>query len=95
MATTTLIRPAPATARPNRSRAPAPTARPIFRPRADTGSDFLARLDRMGYERRLAAYRAGRFGRRERAIWAARFPEEVPQINGEVEWIAVALADLD
>ena len=33
----------------------------------------------MGYERRLAAYRWGKFNRRERAIWAARFPNEVPR----------------
>ena len=49
----------------------------------------------MGYERRLAAYRRGEFSRRQRTIWAARFPEEVPLVNGEFEWIALAMADLD
>ena len=56
---------------------------------------FVIRLERMGYERRLAAYRRGEFSRRQRTIWAARFPEEVPIVNGEFEWIGAAMADLD
>jgi hypothetical protein len=35
------------------------------------------------------------FTPRQRAIWAARYPEEVPLVNGEFEWIALASADLD
>jgi hypothetical protein len=44
---------------------------------------------------RLRAYRSGAFDRRERTIWAARFPEEAPILNGELEWIARDMADLD
>jgi|GEM_PF-375754 len=44
---------------------------------------------------RLRAYRSGVFTRRERTIWAARFPEEAPLLNGELEWIARDMGDLD
>lgn len=33
------------------------------------------------------------FDRDQSAIWAGRYPEEVPTVNGEVEWIALRLAD--
>lgn len=56
---------------------------------------FFERLCEMGYARRLAMYRRGDFSRSQRSIWAARFPEEVPLLNGEFEWIALAMADLD
>ena len=55
---------------------------------------FLARLDRMRPEERLRAARF-EFDRTKRAIWAGRYPAEVPTVNGEVEWIALGLADLD
>jgi hypothetical protein len=44
---------------------------------------------------RLLAARRGTFTRSERALWARTYPDEVPLINGEVEWIALRLADLD
>lgn len=76
----------------------------VSRPASDATSDdltpaerhkaFLARLDRMRPEERLRAARF-EFDRTERAIWAGRYPEEVPTVNGEVEWIALGLADLD
>lgn len=56
---------------------------------------FLVRLDRMGPSQRLRAYRSGAFSRAERARWACRYPEEVPTVNGEIEWIALTSADLD
>jgi hypothetical protein len=56
---------------------------------------FLARLARMRVEERIRASREGGFTVWERSIWAARFPEQVPLINGEFEWIALGLADLD
>ncbi len=56
---------------------------------------FLCRLARMSLEERVRASRYGGFTRWERWVWAARFPEQVPLINGEYEWIAVAGADLD
>lgn len=57
--------------------------------------DFPVILDRMTPVERLRAYRSGAFDRREVAIWAARFPEEAPLLNGELEWIARDMADLD
>lgn len=49
---------------------------------------FLAILSRMASAERISASRHGGFTRHERSIWAARFPEEVPLLNGELEWIA-------
>jgi len=43
---------------------------------------------------RLAAFRTS-FTSHERAIWAARYPDEVPLVNGEYEWIALLSADRD
>ncbi|HEY4779225.1 MAG TPA: hypothetical protein VIH47_06510 [Solirubrobacterales bacterium] len=56
---------------------------------------FLARLARMRVEERIRASREGGFTAWERAVWAARYPGQVPLINGEFEWIALGLADLD
>lgn len=56
---------------------------------------FLARLDRMTPRQRVQASRDGGFTRQERARWACRYPEEVPTVNGEIEWIALGSADLD
>lgn len=55
----------------------------------------VERLATRGPKGRLTAYRSGRLSRRERTIWACRYPEEVPLLNGEVEWIALRMADLD
>jgi hypothetical protein len=49
----------------------------------------------MSVEERINASRNGGFTRHERSIWAARHPEQVPLIDGEFEWIARSLADLD
>lgn len=49
----------------------------------------------MSSDQRLCAARAGTLTRAERAAWAARFPDEVPLLNGEFEWISLRLADLD
>lgn len=56
---------------------------------------FLARLARMSVEERIRAAREGGFTPWERSIWAARFPEQVPLVNDEFEWIALDLADLE
>jgi hypothetical protein len=56
---------------------------------------FIRRLESMTAARRLLASRDGSFTRAERALWAAHYPEEVPLVNGELEWIALSLADLD
>jgi hypothetical protein len=55
---------------------------------------ILARLDRMTSDERIRASRYS-FNAWERQVWAGHFPEEVPLINGEVEWIALRSADLD
>lgn len=54
----------------------------------------VARLDRLGTAGRLAQYRAGKLSRADLSVWAARFPDEVPTVNGELEWIGLTLADL-
>jgi len=58
-------------------------------------NDFLSVLSRMTPQERISASRHGGFTRWERWVWAARFPDEVPLVNGEYEWIARGLADLD
>jgi hypothetical protein len=51
---------------------------------------FLAELRRMTPEERIRASRYS-MNRREYWIYAARFPDEVPTINGELELIAATL----
>lgn len=55
---------------------------------------FLARLARMTPEERIRASRYS-FKAWERQVWAGHYPDEVPLVNGEVEWITLRLADLD
>lgn len=55
---------------------------------------FIAELDRMSPRERLRASRY-RFERWQRTLWAAHYPEEAPLVNGEYEWVATRLADLD
>lgn len=64
-------------------------------PAPSRAEGFLQRLESMSPNERLAAYRSGHFSRSERSLWARTFPDEVPVVNGEVEWIALGLADLD
>lgn len=56
---------------------------------------FASVLARMTPEERISASRHGGFTRWERWVWAARYSEEVPLVNGEFEWIACNMADLD
>lgn len=56
---------------------------------------FASVLRRMTSAERISASRHGGFTRWERCVWAARYPEEVPLVNGEFEWIACNMADLD
>jgi hypothetical protein len=81
---------------PTETETPAPAERTDAATRGSYEEPDLPRiLDRMTPVERLRAYRSGAFDRRERTIWAARFPEEAPLLNGELEWIARDLADLD
>jgi hypothetical protein len=44
-------------------------------------------LEQMTPQERIRAYRAGALTRAERAAWAAFWPEEVPLLNDEYEWL--------
>ena len=52
-------------------------------------------LSRMTPTERCRAYRNGTFSRAELMRAVALEPERLPTINGEFEWIAPSLADLD
>ena len=67
-----------------------PRTPPVSRP-----LDRVTRLARLGKSGRLARYRAGALDLADLSVWAARYPEEVPTVNGEFEWIGLTLADLD
>lgn len=56
---------------------------------------FNARLARMSPRQRIKASRNGGFTRHERAVWACRYPDEVPMVNDEFEWLVLGSADLD
>ena len=62
---------------------------------AEPGDPFAARLARMSPGQRIEASRRGGFTRHERAVWACRYPDEVPTVNGEFEWLVLRSADLD
>jgi hypothetical protein len=68
---------------------------PATTPRQEGHAAFLARLAAMSPEQRVEAARSGALDRGQRALWASVYPDEVPLINGELEWIALGLADLD
>jgi hypothetical protein len=59
-----------------------------------TISEIVTRLEAMTPAQRLDASRTA-LGPHERAVWAARYPEEMPLVNGEYEWIALLSADCD
>jgi len=48
----------------------------------------LQALWRMTPTQRVAAMRRGELSLEQCAAWAARFPEQVPEINGEYEYLA-------
>jgi hypothetical protein len=54
---------------------------------------FVAELWKMTSDERVRASRYT-FNRWELWVWAARFPDEVPLINGEYEWVALRSADV-
>ncbi len=55
---------------------------------------FVDRLARMTTEERIRASRYS-FDHWELSVWSARYPDEVPRVNGEYEWIALTLADAE
>jgi hypothetical protein len=74
-------------------RAPASAAppRPIRRNPAELAAEVVRVLAGMTYEERVRAYRSGALSTHELAVAAARFPEEMPLLNDEYEWIAISL----
>lgn len=57
--------------------------------------DIAGILAMMTFAERTRAYAKETFTRRELNAAAAREPERMPTLNGEFEWIAWNLADLD
>jgi hypothetical protein len=55
---------------------------------------FLARLARMTPEERIRVSRH-EFKRWELHVWAGHYPDEVPLIDGEFEWIAMRSVDTE
>jgi hypothetical protein len=53
--------------------------------------EVLRRLGRAG---RLAAYRRGEFDLDTCCLWASRYPDEVPLLNGEFEFIAAKMPEV-
>jgi len=51
---------------------------------------FLSELRRMTPQERIEASRYTMTAH-ERSVYAARYPAEVPTVNGELEWIALTL----
>lgn len=58
-------------------------------------SDRAERLDRLGADGRMERYERGEHSLPDLSVWAARYPDEPPLVNGEYAWIARTLADLD
>jgi hypothetical protein len=75
------------------------TERHASRPRARAPRELAVEvatvLAGMSYVERVRAYRSGALSARELATAAGWFPEEMPLLNGEYEWIAISLVDLE
>jgi hypothetical protein len=65
--------------------------RRAFNARCGEIAHLLARIG--SFEDRVELYRMGVFSRRELTTAAALYPELIPTLNGELEWIALTLAD--
>ena len=67
--------------------------RQAFQARCADIAHHLARIGR--FEDRLEFYRLGVVSRLELTTAAALYPDLMPTLNGEWEWIAVTLADFE
>ena len=56
--------------------------------------DRRATLKRLGRQGRLAAYRRGELDFETCCLWAARWPHEVPLLEGEFEFIARTMPEV-
>jgi hypothetical protein len=61
----------------------------------DAGLSRADRLDALGRAGRLRRYERGELSIADLSLWAARYPDEPPLVNGELAWIGLTLADLD
>lgn len=67
------------------------TASQVF----DAGLSRAERLDALGRAGRLEHYERGELSIADLSLWAARYSDEAPLVNGEFAWIGLTLADLD
>jgi len=58
-------------------------------------SERVERLDRLGAAGRMEHYERGEHSLVDLSVWAARYPDEPPLVNGEYAWIGLSLCDLD
>ena len=65
--------------------------RRAFQARCGEVAHLLARIE--SFEDRVELYRMGVVSRQELTTAAALYPELMPKLNGEWEWIALTLAD--
>jgi len=66
----------------------------LLRTQAAARSERRDALRRLGREGRLAAYRRGELCFDSCCLWAARYPHEVPLLNGEFEFIAITTPEV-
>jgi hypothetical protein len=59
-----------------------------------TRHERRAALMRLGRDGRLAAYRRGELDFESCCMWAARWPQEVPLLEGEFEFIARTMPEV-
>lgn len=95
MSQATLVKPTKAAAT-DQHRAPATNgAQAPSVARVHRRQDIAGILAMMTFAERIRAYERETFTRQELSAAAGREPERMPMLNGEFEWIAWNLADLD
>ncbi|HEX4306480.1 MAG TPA: hypothetical protein VHZ54_10610 [Solirubrobacterales bacterium] len=75
--------------------AAAPALRRGSRSPREVAAEVATVLAGMSYVERVRAYRSGALTAHELAVAAGWFPEEMPLLNGEFEWIAISSVDLE
>ena len=68
-----------------------PSVRHASRVPVELAAEVVTVLAAMTYEERVRAYRSGALSPPELSVAAGWFPEEIPLLNGEYEWIAIDL----
>ncbi len=67
--------------------------REVVREPAEIAAEVATVLAGMTYEERVRAYRSAAISVHELHLAAAWFPDQLPLLNDEYEWIAVSLVD--